>query len=239
MSFFGVHRGHATGVFPGDYNIVKPMVQGYSNPKFKKFKTWDEAQYFVEHGEEMPLSQIKKDAILPVNFSDLYIFTDGSQSTKTKKCAIGIAFSGSYHPYNYSEQLEDGCTNQQAELYAIAKALEILTTRIEKSHSLAKVEIWTDSDYAINCVTNWIHNWMKNGWKTANGAPVLHQDLITFIYQTLPTVNCSCTIRHIKEVGLKSHKSSKPRGETQQDLLAKIIWEGNNAADNLARELTK
>lgn len=239
MSFFGVHRGRSTGVFPGDWNLVKPMVSGYSNPKFKKFKTREEAEYYVNHGEVMPKSEIIKDIPLDVNFSDLYIFTDGSYSTKTNKSAIGISFSGSFHPYNYSEQLEDGCTNQQAELYALAKALEILTQNIEQVHSVSKVEIWTDSGYAIDCVTKWIHGWQKNGWKTSNGNPVLHRNLIEYIFYTIPKVNCDCRIRHIKEVGLKSHKNSKPTGETKYDLLSRMVWEGNNIADNLARELTK
>ena len=32
----------------------------------------------------------------------------------------------------------------------------------------SKVQIFTDSKYVKSGITEWIHNWKKNGWKTAN-----------------------------------------------------------------------
>ena len=32
----------------------------------------------------------------------------------------------------------------------------------------SKVEIYTDSKYVKSGITEWIHNWKKNGWKTSN-----------------------------------------------------------------------
>ena len=37
--------------------------------------------------------------------------------------------------------------------------------------------IETDSQYAINCSTTWVHGWKKNGWKTAAKKPVKNEDL--------------------------------------------------------------
>lgn len=39
------------------------------------------------------------------------------------------------------------------------------------------LEIWTDSSYVKNGITQWIDGWKKKGWKTASKKPVANQDL--------------------------------------------------------------
>lgn len=231
MSYYAVHRGKTTGIFT-NWNTVKPLVTGYSKPVYKKFKTKEEAEHFVQHGTIETYR--KKDTILPIKTSELSVFTDGSHSTSTKKAAIGVAFSGPYHPYDYSERLPDNTTNQLAELYAVAKALEILTTQVLKTHPLASMEIWTDSKYTLDCVTKWVYNWRDNGWTTSNGAPVKYQHYIEYIRDQLDDLQGRCWIKHISELNLKSHGQPKPT-----DLVARFVWEGNRRADKLARQHTK
>ena len=48
-----------------------------------------------------------------------------------------------------------------------------------------EVAIYTDSEYAINCVTVWHINWSKNNWITSVGRPVENQDLIIQILDKL------------------------------------------------------
>ena len=61
-------------------------------------------------------------------------------------------------------------TNNQMELLATIKALK----KIPKGSS---VQIFTDSKYVKSGITEWIHNWKKNGWKTANKQPVKNKEL--------------------------------------------------------------
>ena len=61
-------------------------------------------------------------------------------------------------------------TNNQMELLATIKALK----KIPKG---SNVQIFTDSKYVKSGITEWIHNWKKNGWKTANKQPVKNKDL--------------------------------------------------------------
>ena len=61
-------------------------------------------------------------------------------------------------------------TNNQMELLAPIKALN----KISKG---SKVQIFTDSKYVKSGITEWIHNWKKNGWKTANKQPVKNKEL--------------------------------------------------------------
>ena len=63
-------------------------------------------------------------------------------------------------------------TNNQMELFAPIKALK----KIPKG---SKVEIFTDSKYVKSGITEWIHNWKKNGWKTANKKKVKNIELWT------------------------------------------------------------
>ena len=61
-------------------------------------------------------------------------------------------------------------TNNQMELLAPIKALK----KIPKG---SNVQIFTDSKYVKSGITEWIHNWKKNGWKTANKQPVKNREL--------------------------------------------------------------
>ena len=61
-------------------------------------------------------------------------------------------------------------TNNQMELLAPIEALK----KIPKG---SKVQIFTDSKYVKSGITEWIHNWKKNGWKTANKQEVKNKDL--------------------------------------------------------------
>ena len=56
------------------------------------------------------------------------------------------------------------------ELLAPIKALNEITKG-------SKVQIFTDSRYVKNGITEWIHNWKKNGWKTADKQPVKNKQL--------------------------------------------------------------
>ena len=63
-------------------------------------------------------------------------------------------------------------TNNQMELLAPIQALK----KIPKG---SKVQIFTDSKYVKSGITEWIYNWKKNGWITANKQQVKNKDLWT------------------------------------------------------------
>ncbi len=63
-------------------------------------------------------------------------------------------------------------TNNQMELTAVIVALRsCLKVNPEK------IIVNTDSQYVKNGITSWVHNWKKNGWKTANKKPVKNKEL--------------------------------------------------------------
>jgi ribonuclease HI len=62
-------------------------------------------------------------------------------------------------------------TNNKMELTGAIKALEHV------AHHREPVHIYTDSSYVIKGITQWVWNWQRRGWKTAEGADVLNRDL--------------------------------------------------------------
>jgi len=65
---------------------------------------------------------------------------------------------------------EPNTTNNRMELMAVIRALEALTRK-------TPVRVTTDSQYVKKGITEWIHNWKRNGWKTAARKPVKNSDL--------------------------------------------------------------
>ena len=62
-------------------------------------------------------------------------------------------------------------TNNQMEMQAALEALNHLKDEDEV------IELYTDSNYLRQGITEWIHKWKKNNWKTAAKKPVANRDL--------------------------------------------------------------
>ena len=61
-------------------------------------------------------------------------------------------------------------TNNRMELMAAIRALETLKRP-------CKVTLFTDSEYLRKGITEWLSNWKRRGWKTADKKPVKNTDL--------------------------------------------------------------
>jgi ribonuclease HI len=65
---------------------------------------------------------------------------------------------------------EPQTTNNRMEMTAAIRALESLRER-------CRVQVYTDSVYLKNGITEWLPNWRRRGWRTADRKPVKNQDL--------------------------------------------------------------
>lgn len=65
---------------------------------------------------------------------------------------------------------ERATTNNRMELMGAIKGLEALTRP-------CRVTLYTDSTYVKNGITQWLPNWKRRGWKTADKQPVKNVDL--------------------------------------------------------------
>lgn len=97
------------------------------------------------------------------------IFTDGSCLGNPGPGGYGIVLR-----YKQNEKtLAKGytlTTNNRMEMMATIVALQTLKEP-------CNVILTTDSQYVRQGITQWIHNWKKRGWKTADRKPVKNADL--------------------------------------------------------------
>ena len=62
-------------------------------------------------------------------------------------------------------------TNNQMEMQAALEALKYLKDKNDV------IELYTDSNYLRQGITEWIHKWRLNNWRTAAKKPVANRDL--------------------------------------------------------------
>lgn len=102
------------------------------------------------------------------------VHTDGACSDNGKKGAragVGI-YWGDGSPHNIGEPVKgERHTNNTAEIqaatFAVAQA---------RGLGITKLNIHTDSQFLINCMTKWIHGWKRNKWMTASKKPVINRE---------------------------------------------------------------
>ena len=105
---------------------------------------------------------------------DLYAYTDGACSGNPGPGGWGVLLLAREAGAVVKERTLQGgeamTTNNRMELLAAISALEALARPSE-------IIIVTDSAYVKNGVTEWIHGWKRNGWRTAGRDPVKNADL--------------------------------------------------------------
>lgn len=103
------------------------------------------------------------------------VYTDGgcSKNRDPKAPRIGAwafvaTIPGRDSVEMYGAELDT--TNNRMELTAVIKALE--TLEIGPS-----ITVYSDSEYVVRGIIEWCRRWVKNGWKTYDGKPVINRDL--------------------------------------------------------------
>ncbi len=97
------------------------------------------------------------------NSAEVVLFTDGACSGNPGPG--GWAFILRHTPSG-SEVEDSGSegqtTNNQMELQAVIEGLQRLKRR-------SRVHVVSDSTYVLKGITEWIHNWKRNGWRRKSG----------------------------------------------------------------------
>lgn len=138
----------------------------------------------------------------------IQIYTDGACSGNP-----GVGGWGAILIYGTTKKEifdgENNTTNNKMELTAVIRALECLKETCE-------IDLYTDSKYVKDGITQWIYSWKRNNWKNSKKEEVKNKDL----WQKLDELSQT---HKINWFWVKGHEDN----------------EINNRADELAREGVK
>jgi ribonuclease HI len=106
----------------------------------------------------------------PITAEPIHIYADGA--CKGNPGGIG-GWGAMITNYEWIHEMFGGelnSTNNRMELMAVIQALEYL-------QDSASIIVYTDSKYVQKGISEWIHGWKRNGWKTAAKEPVKNAEL--------------------------------------------------------------
>lgn len=99
------------------------------------------------------------------------LFTDGACSGNPGPGGWAYILQ---HPASGTERersgAEAGTTNNRMELRAVIEGLAAITRP-------SRVELYSDSQYVLNGLREWMPAWKARGWRTADRKPVKNRDL--------------------------------------------------------------
>lgn len=127
------------------------------------------------------------------------LYTDGgciNNGKSNSKAAYGYYFPNHKELSSANRVPDDQPqTNNRGELLGILEGIK----KAQVSFPAEEIElhIFTDSEYAKNCLTKWLPGWVAKNWKTSTGTAVINRDLIEEITKRLLFFE-SYTFTHVR-----------------------------------------
>ena len=148
---------------------------------------------------ELPKEEIKKESIENIKIEEeeeehIKIYCDGACSGNPGNAGSGLAiYSSKKNPVLLYGAYEEIGTNNIAELNALHQALIIAS----QTYSENIISIYSDSKYAIDCITTWAYGWKANGW-TKKGGEIKNLELIIEAHTLYEKLKNKIEIIHVK-----------------------------------------
>lgn len=199
MVFYAVANGKNIGIFL-NWNDCNNSVKGYKNAIYKKFDTKEDADNFIKNNNKSIDKTIQttdnngiKQKHITSFFNtvntiqkednnsfepDYYVYTDGACSNNGKdnaKAGIGIFF-GVDDKRNVSKSIDGKQTNNTAELTALIETFNIIKNDIKNNK---RIIIFSDSMYAIRCVTSYGEKCYNKNWEV----DIPNKELVKIAYE--------------------------------------------------------
>jgi ribonuclease HI len=140
--------------------------------------------------------EIPKEEKVEINDDEEYIriYCDGACSGNPGNAGSGLAiYSNKKNPVLLYGAYEEEGTNNIAELNALHQALVIA----RQTNSQNIISIFSDSKYAIDCITTWAYSWKKNGW-SKKGGEIKNLELIIEAHTLYEKLKNKIEINHVK-----------------------------------------
>ena len=142
------------------------------------------------------LSKVEIEEKVQINEDEehIRIYCDGACSGNPGNAGSGLAiYSNKKNPVLLYGAYEEEGTNNIAELNALHQALVI--ARQTSSENI--ISIFSDSKYAIDCITTWAYSWKKNGW-SKKGGEIKNLELIIEAHTLYEKLKDKIEINHVK-----------------------------------------
>ena len=140
--------------------------------------------------------EIPKETTPQINEDEEYIkiYCDGACSGNPGNAGSGLAiYSNKKKPVLLYGAYEEEGTNNIAELNALHQALIIASQTFSENI----ISIFSDSKYAIDCISTWAYSWKKNGW-TKKGGEIKNLELIQEAHELFLKLKEKIEIIHVK-----------------------------------------
>jgi ribonuclease HI len=172
--FYAVKKGRTPGVYT-TWADCEVQVKGFPGADFHGFGSEEEANKYAGITKEpinitpQPVNRTQEVPQSTINSKLVTIYTDGACSGNPGPGGWGTILMCGSHYREHSGYNPD-TTNNKMELTAAIKGLQELKYP-------CTVELYTDSQYLINGIDQWIDGWKKRNWKTSDNKPVKNQEL--------------------------------------------------------------
>jgi ribonuclease HI len=220
QKYYVVWAGRRTGVFD-NWGSTLAAVDKFAGARYKAFPSRAEAEQAFRDGSSQHIvrrtgnkagpSNSERSAAHVAHQSEVSIYCDGACEPNPGNAGSGVVVyrDGKLAELWYGLYNPKG-TNNTAELNALHEALRMAETEIKAGYG---VEICSDSQYAINCISVWATGWEKKGWTKKDGE-IKNLDIIQDSY---------AIYQRIKDEDL-----------TLTHVAAHVGTEGNELADRMA-----
>ena len=143
---------------------------------------------------ELPKVETEEKVQISEDEEFIKIYCDGACSGNPGNAGSGLAiYSNKRNPVLLYGAYEEEGTNNIAELNALHQALVI--ARQTSSENI--ISIFSDSKYAIDCITTWAYSWKKNGW-SKKGGEIKNLELIIEAHTLYEKLKTKIEINHVK-----------------------------------------
>ncbi len=176
QKYYVVWSGRSTGVFD-NWPAALASVDKFTGARYKSFPSRVEAEQAYRDGSSAHIvsrvgnkpatSKSDRAAAHIAHQANVSIYCDGACEPNPGNAGSGVVVyrNGQLAELWYGLYNPQG-TNNTAELNALHEALRMAETELKAGNT---VEICSDSQYAINCISVWAPGWEKKGWTRKDG----------------------------------------------------------------------
>ncbi|UJF18727.1 ribonuclease H family protein [Vibrio sp. SS-MA-C1-2] len=221
QKFYVVWNGRKTGIFT-DWNYTRTLIDKFPKAQYKSFKTKAEAESAFAAGASQSIQRASSNTanisssttvankkstkkIPDLKDAEITIYTDGGCEPNPGKAGSGVAvYQGQQLETLWYGLYNSNGTNNSAELNALNQALILAEQGLNQGKT---VQICSDSQYSINCITNWAYGWKAKGWKRQKPGDIKNLDIIQQAHELYDQLKDQLIIAHVPaHVGIEGNE---------------------------------